>query len=584
MTENNMTIRIAGAAGQGMESTGAGFAKALVRGGLHIHVLQDFMSRIRGGHNFSQIRVANHAIFSHSRDVQLLLAFNEEAISLNKSAVVPGGGIIYDAALTVNAGELAAAGMRPMPMPLIKMAKEIGGDEVMQNTAAVGATAGITGYPFDRIAEVIAQNFRRKGEQVVNSNLKVAQAAFDYAQEKFASAFDWKIIPLSGSPRMLLNGNQAIALGAIAGGVKFMSAYPMTPATTIIEYLTAKANRFGIVTKQTEDELAAILMAIGAANGGVRAMTATSGGGFSLMVEALGLAGITETPLVVVLAQRTGPSTGMPTRTEQADLEFAIHASQGEFPRVVLAPGSIEQCFEAGWRAFNLAEQYQLPVIIMTDLMQAFAQRTTDVEAFDLAQIPIERGALIGAEEAATVTDYRRHEITESGISPRLIPGMAKATVFTTSDEHSEHGYIIEDAEPRIKMMEKRMRKLGLVVQEMRDPLLHGPKHASLTLVGWGSTYGAIREATDMLNADGVSANSLHFSDIWPFPADRVSAILEDCRYLVDVEGNYSGQFASILRSQTGRKVDHKILRYDGRPLAPEDIVERVKNEVMAHV
>jgi len=584
MITNDMSIRIGGAAGQGMESTGAGFARALARGGLHVHVLQDFMSRIRGGHNFSQIRVSDRPIYSHSRDVQLLLAFNEQTISLHKHSVVPGGGIIYDAAFPVNAAELTALGVKPLPMPLIKMAKDIGGDEVMQNTAAVGATAGMTGYPFDRIAAVIAQNFRRKGEQVVTSNLKVAQAAFEYAQQNFASAFQYKIEPVSDSERMIINGNQAIALGAIAGGVKFISAYPMTPATSIIEYLTAKANRFGIVTKQTEDELAAILMAIGAATAGVRAMTATSGGGFSLMVEALGLAGITETPLVIVLAQRTGPSTGMPTRTEQGDLQFAIHASQGEFPRVVLAPGTIEQCFEAGWRAFNLAEVYQLPVIIMTDLMQAFAQRTADPDVFDPATVPIDRGALIGPEEAAEITDYKRHAVTESGISPRLIPGMSKATVFTTSDEHSEHGYIIEDAQSRIRMMEKRMRKLDRVVQDMRDPILYGPKGAGLTLIGWGSTYGAIREATDMLNADGVSANALHFSDIWPFPADRVSAILDGCHYLVDVEGNYTGQFASILRAQTGRKVDHMILRYDGRPLAPEDIVERVKKEVTAHV
>jgi 2-oxoglutarate ferredoxin oxidoreductase subunit alpha len=383
---------------------------------------------------------------------------------------------------------------------------------------------------------------------------------------------------------MMLNGNQAIALGAIAAGCKFISAYPMTPATSIIEYMTSKANRFGILTKQVEDEIAAILMAIGAANAGVRAMTATSGGGFSLMVEALGMAGITETPLVVVLSQRTGPSTGMPTRTEQGDLQFALHASQGEFPRIVLAPGSIEQCFEAGWRAFNLAERYQLPVIVLTDLFQAFAQRTVESSDIDLGAVHIDRGALISEEEAAELTDYKRHAFTESGISPRLIPGTSKMTVFTTSDEHSERGYIVEDAESRVKMMEKRMRKLDLAVQEMRDPLLYGPPTADLTLLGWGSTYGALREAVDTLNAGGVSVNMLHFSDIWPFPAERVSTLLDNCRYLVDVESNFTGQLASLLREQTGRKVDHKILRYDGRPLSPEDIVERVKNEVMAHV
>ena len=581
---NDMSIRIGGEAGQGMESTAAGFAKALSRSGLHVHLLQDFMSRIRGGHNFSQVRVSAKPIYAHSKHIQILLAFNEETIELNKKDLVPGGAIIYDETFAVNADDLRAAGFKPIALPLEKLAKELGGDKLMQNTAAVAATAGITGFPYERIAEVITQNFRRKGDEVVNGNLKVAQAAYDLAVKDHGHDFGWKIKPVEHGARMMLHGNQAIALGAIAGGVKFISAYPMTPGTTIIEYLTAKSSRFGIVTKQVEDETAAILMAIGAANAGVRAMTATSGGGFSLMVEALGMAGITETPLVVVLAQRTGPSTGMPTRTEQADLQFALHASQGEFPRIVLAPGSIEQCFEAGWRAFNLAEKYQCPVLILTDLYQAFAQRTVESESFDLAKTSIDRGALLSPDEAAQMTDYARHAFTESGISPRLIPGTSKLPVFTTSDEHSERGYIVESAEDRIKMMEKRMRKMDVAVEDMRDPELYGPAGAGLTLVGWGSTYGALREATDTLNKDGIGVNMLHFADIWPFPADRVSAILEKCTRLVAVEGNFSGQFASLLREQTGRKVEHKILRYDGRPLAPEDIVERVKSEVLAHV
>lgn len=581
---NDLSIRIGGEAGQGMESTAAGFAKALARGGLHVHLLQDFMSRIRGGHNYSQVRVAAEPLYGHSRHIQILLAFNAETVELHKHELDKGGAVIYDSAFAVNADELRSLGVKPMPMPLAHMARDLGGDKLMQNTAAVAATAGITGYPYERIAEVITENFRRKGDAVVNGNLKVAQAAYEAAAKDYAGDFAWKLHPIGGGPRMLLNGNQAIALGAIAGGCKFISAYPMTPATSIIEYMTAKANRFGILTKQVEDEIAAILLAIGAANAGVRAMTATSGGGFSLMVESLGLAGITETPLVVVLAQRTGPSTGMPTRTEQGDLQFALHASQGEFPRVVLAPGSIEQCFEAGWRAFNLAEKYQLPVIILTDLTQAFAMRTVEPSALALDDVQIERGELLSAEDAARLTDYKRHAITASGISPRLPPGISTHPVFTTSDEHSERGYIIEKADERIAMMEKRMRKLIPAEREMREPLQYGPAGAALTLIGWGSTLGALREATDRLNRDGVSANMLHFADIWPFPAERVGAILAGRRYLVAVEGNYTGQFAALLREQTGRQVDHSIRRYDGRALCADDIVERVKNEVKAHV
>jgi len=581
---NNLSMRVGGEAGQGMESTAAGFAKALTRGGLHVHLLQDFMSRIRGGHNYSQVRASATPLYGHSKHIQILLAFNAETVELHKHDLDRGGAVIYDSAFQVNADELRAMGLKPMAMPLEQMAKDLGGDKLMQNTAAVAATAGITGYPYDSIAEVITQNFRRKGDAVVNGNLKVARAAYDLAVKDFADGFAWKLSPIGGASHMLLNGNQAIALGAIAGGCKFISAYPMTPGTSIIEYMTAKANRFGILTKQVEDEIAALLMAIGAANAGVRAMTTTSGGGFSLMVESLGLAGITETPVVIVLAQRTGPSTGMPTRTEQGDLQFALHASQGEFPRVVLAPGSIEQCFEAGWRAFNLAEKYQLPVIILTDLTQAFAQRTVDPAALSLDSVHIERGDMVSADSAAALTDYKRHAITESGISPRLLPGTSKLPVFTTSDEHSERGYIVESAEDRIAMMEKRMRKMVLAEQEMREPTQLGPKDAAITLLGWGGTLGALREATERLNKEGVSANLVHFSDIWPFPADRVSAILEGKRYVVAVEGNYTGQFAALLREQTGRKVDHSIRRYDGRPLSADDIVERVKSEVKDHV
>jgi 2-oxoglutarate ferredoxin oxidoreductase subunit alpha len=420
---------------------------------------------------------------------------------------------------------------------------------------------------------------------VVTSNLNVARAAYDYAAQNFGASFPWKLHPIPGGPRMVINGNQAIALGAIAGGVKFMSAYPMTPASSIIEYLSAQANRFGILTKQTEDELAAILQAIGAAHAGVRAMTATSGGGFCLMVEALGLAGMTETPVVIVLAQRGGPSTGLPTRTEQSDLEFVLHASHGEFPRIVLAPGTIEQCFAAGWRAFNLAEKYQTPVIIMTDLMQAFSQRTVEPSSFDLSAVHIDRGLLLGEQDLNALSgEYLRHRITPSGISPRATPGHPKAVYITTGDEHTEAGFITEDIAIRNAQMEKRMRKLAAAVNEIADPAIYGHVGASLTLLGWGSTYGAIREATDRLNAEGISTNFIHFFEIWPLPVERVSAILENCSYVVDIEVNYTGQLANVLREYTGFNVHKRILKYDGRPFSPEEIVSRVKNEVMAHV
>ena len=581
-----MTIKIGGEAGQGVESSGGGFVKALSRGGVHVFGNSDYMSRIRGGYNFYQIRGSSSPVFCHTEQVHLVLAFNAEAVQAHKEEIVKGGAIIYNEAIQVDAETFRARGIQLFPMPLVKLAYESGADRIMANTAAIGAAVGVTEYDFERIAQVIAQNFKRKGEKVVSDNLKLAKQAHDIAKEKYAKLFKFKLSPIPDQPkRMIIYGNQAICLGAIGGGCRFISGYPMTPASTVLEFLSAKANQFGIVTKQTEDEISAILMAIGASHAGARAMTATSGGGFSLMVEALGMAGSTETPLVIVEAQRCGPSTGLPTRTEQGDLEFVLHASQGEFPRIILAPGTLEQCFEAGWRAFNLAEKYQCPVIILTDLYQSAAVRAVDKNAFDFSKITIERGALL--DEAALdklTSPYKRHTITESGISPRAFPSHPNAVFMTTSDEHDENGHVIEDAETRIKMMEKRMRKLDLAVEEMRTPEVYGAAHAEITLIGWGSTYGALRETVDRLNEEGIKANMLFFMDIWPFPEERVTPLLKEAKHTLCVEGNFSGQLANIIRTYTGVAVDKRILKYDGRPFSSEEILSRVKEEVRLHV
>jgi len=586
LEKTDVTIKIGGEAGQGVESSSAGFVKALSRGGLYVFGNSDYMSRIRGGYNFYQIRAGNAPFYCHSDDLHLLLAFHGEAITQHKDEIVKGGAIIYDEELEIDTGSLTARGIQLFPLPLVKLAYESGANRIMANTAAIGAAVGVTEYEFERIEEVISQNFKRKGDKVVEMNVKIAREAYTLAKDKYAKDFKFKLSPIADQPkRMIIHGNHAICLGAIGGGCRFISGYPMTPATTIIEFLSEKGNQFGIVTKQTEDEISAILMAIGANHAGVRAMTATSGGGFSLMVEALGMAGATETPLVVVNAQRAGPSTGLPTRTEQADLEFVLRASQGEFPRIILAPGTIEQCFEAGWRAFNLAEKYQCPVIILTDLYQSATVRTIEKEAFDYSKITIERGALLSEEALDKLTaPYERHAITDSGISPRALPSHPKAVFMTTSDEHDEQGHPIEDAETRNKMMEKRMRKLELAVEEMRTPEVYGSKEAEITLIGWGSTYGALREAVDRLQEEGTDANFIHFVDIWPFPEERVTPLLKEAKYTVCVEGNYTGQLANIIRTYTGINVDKRLLRYDGRPFSAGYILSKIKDEVRLHV
>jgi 2-oxoglutarate ferredoxin oxidoreductase subunit alpha len=374
---------------------------------------------------------------------------------------------------------------------------------------------------------------------------------------------------------MLLTGNEAIALGAIAAGCRFMSAYPMTPASSIMEYLAAHGDDFGIVVVQAEDEIAAINMITGAGYTGTRSMTATSGGGFSLMVEGLGLAGITETPIVVVNAQRPGPAIGLPTRTEQCDMEFMLYASHGEFPRAVLAPATIEECFYLTVKAFNLADKYQIPVMILTD--QHLASSYTTVEKFDLDRVNIDRGLLFSDNESGI--EYKRHRITESGISPRAFPGRKNMLVITDSDEHDESGHLIEDAETRTLMMQKRMRKLTGLRLDISPPKTKGEKNADILLIGWGSTAGAIEEAAELLRKEEFNVGSLHFSELMPFPAEAAIEALDNAGASYVIENNATGQLAHLIRAETGRQVSGKVLKYDGRPFSPAYIVAAVKKE-----
>jgi 2-oxoglutarate ferredoxin oxidoreductase subunit alpha len=573
-TINDMTFKIAGAAGQGVASSGEGFSQALALGGLHVFGLPAYESRIRGGMNFYQVRVHEQPLYCHEEAVHILLPLNEEALQVYQDEVIKGGGVIYDQDLKVDGKTIAKRGRKAMPVPLQEIAKEHG-ERVMANTAALGAAAGVAGYAYERLADVIRKNFARKGGEVVAANLRVARAAYLYAQERYGADFEWKLEQVADAPRrMVMTGNKALALGALAGGCRFISAYPMTPATSIIEWMARHEKDFGVVTKHAEDEIAAVCMAIGANFVGARAMTATSGGGFSLMSEALGLAGMNELPLVVIEAQRGGPSTGLPTRTEQSDLLFVLHASQGEFPRLVLAPGTIEEYFESGWRAFNLAEKYQTPVIVLSDELLAAALRTVEVEAIDFDKVVIDRGKLLSAKDLDALTEpYKRHLFVEDGISPRAVPGHEKAIYATASDEHDEFGHITEEQDNRRRMMQKRMQKEETARQEIEPPTCYGPEEAPIILLGWGSTYGVLREVVDRL--DG-GARMVHFHDLWPFPREAAAEALKGGT-LVSVENNYTGQFKRLLQSETCIRVDHAILRYDGRPFSPQTVLDGLK-------
>ena len=582
---NDITIRLAGEAGQGVESGGEGLARALSHGGLWLHTYSEYMSRIRGGLNFFQIRVSERPLWTHTEDTHLLIAFSPEAVNEYGPQIAAGGALLCDEGLKFDRDTMARRGVRLYALPLAKVAQDIGGGKIMLNTCALGAGAGITEYPFEFVADVIRKNFSRKGDAVVQSNLKVASEGYRLGRERYAEAFEWKIAPLDSRPeRLLVHGNQAFAMGAVAAGCRFMSGYPMTPASSILEFMAAHQNAYDIVVKQTEDEIAAICFAIGAAHTGARAMTATSGGGFSLMVEALGLAGMAEIPLVIVEAQRPGPSTGMPTKTEQGDLLFALFAGQGEFPRIVLTPGTHEQCFHTAVRAFNLAEKWQCPVIVMTEFYLTTAMRSLAPADLPIERAVIDRGELLTSQQLDALGEpYLRYRDTPSGISPRALPGHPKGVYQACSDEHDEYGHFEdEDAANRLRMAGKRLRKFRNIVEDLTGPEIYGPEGAEVTLMGWGSTYGAMREAVDRLNQAGTKANLLHFVDVWPFPETKAAPLIEAARTLIAVEGNQTGQFAHLVRATTGRRADHLVLRWDGRPLSADYIVAHLK-EAKAH-
>lgn len=571
----DFNIMVGGEAGQGVQSVGAILAGAFARGGLHVFADQDYESRVRGGHNFFRIRTGDKRVKALSGELDMLVALNEETVDIHRREVKKSGVIIFDE----EQAKVKARGDGYFNVPLVKLSESTVQNRLMANAVAVGAVLGLVGYRFDILAGILAGEFGRHGEKIVKDNVAAARAGYDFAREHGEKLAVPPIRPKSGRRHhLLLNGNEALALGAMAGGCKFIAGYPMTPASPILEYMADKGRQYGVVAVHVEDEIAGMNMAVGAGYTGVRAMVATSGGGFALMVEALALAGMTETPVVAVLGQRPGPATGLPTRTEQGELWFVLHAGHGEFPRAVLAPASAEEAFHATIKAFNLAERYQTPVIILTDHHLATSYVTVD--RFNLQRVEIDRGELLSDEEVGKLTDYKRHLVTKSGISPRALPGQGKALVVTDSDEHDEAGHMIEDAATRKQQVEKRLRKRNGLGSEIIKPEIHLASGAELTLIGWGSTGGAIQEAATLLKNDGTAVNTLHFSQLWPFPAEEVSAVLDNGARSVVIEGNATAQLAQLIRRETGHTVDATILKYDGRPFSPAEIVGRLRKEV----
>ena len=547
-------ILVGGAAGQGIDTTVSILEKLLKKSGYYVFTIRDFMSRIRGGHNFCVIRFGNEVITSHSDQLDGIIALNDESITEHKSNLKQDGFILCDS-------KLSTSDSQAIKLPMDDIAKELGNIRA-SGSVAIGAILQLFGETLDNVEDVMKSSIK---EQYLKVNLTAVKKGYESVETKYLkNQGDF-------SQYLLLSGNTALALGAIAAGLKFYTAYPMSPSTSIMEYLASVSLESDIVVEQAEDEIAAINMAIGASYAGARAMTGTSGGGFSLMVEALGLSGIAEIPLVVVNVQRPGPATGLPTRTEQSDLKFMISASHGEFPRMVIAIRNHTDAFYQTIRAFHLSEKYQIPVILLSD--QYLGDTTATVEPFDLNNIQVQEPANASDIE----DDYLRYRFTADGISPRLIPGKSNHFVTADSDEHCERGWIVEEANKRVKMFDKRMKKIQHLMTELEEPELIGHPECETLLVGWGSTYGPIAEAVRTLNQNKENKYSaLVFGDVYPLPTSKLLSIAPTVKHLINIEQNGTGQLAGLIRETTGISCTSSILKYDGRQLSGEYIVQEL--------
>ena len=552
-------ILIGGEAGQGLQTTAKILGKTLFKEGFHIFSSKDYMSRVRGGHNFIKIRISDQEIHGPADKVDLLVALNEETKNIHQDKLKD------DALIIAGGGDEKKE--RLIKLPAQKIAKEV--NEKALNIIFVGAVLKVLGLETTICQQVINDSFGK--ESIVEDNITLLKKGFELMTADKSVDVD-----LEKREEIYLDGNTALGLGAVAGGLKFYAAYPMSPSTSIMNYIAKHQEKTKVVIEQAEDEIAAINMALGGSYGGVRSMTATSGGGFSLMTEALGLAGITETPLVIANVQRPGPATGLPTRTEQGDLQFVINASQGEFPLMVIAPREAEDAFYQAARALNLADKYQIPVIILSD--QFLADSSKNLPEFDYDKITVDKSL---ADVSAD--DYKRYEITANGISPRIYPGQVKdQVVLVDSDEHDEYGHIIEDAATRKEMVDKRDRKIEKLKEEdLLEPEYLGDSEIDYLLVAFGSTSGPLTEAISLLKQDDIKAGALLFNDVWPLPAEKLKKWDEKDVTMITVENNATAQLARLIQGEKLIKISDSILKYDGRPFSGQEIYHSFKEEVM---
>ena len=573
----DLALSIGGAAGQGIATPGNILARIAVRRGLHFNAYNAYQSIIRGGHIFLTIRVSDRPVHTHGDKIDLLVCLNQDTMDRHLRVMGSGTRVVFNSD-TIKAGD-AGDGVQLCPLPVSDLT-ENNRNKLIQNTVALGAMTSLLGLDFAVLEDGLTLALQRKGQAVVDENLGVARNGFEYARDRFepfASA-----MPTGPKPLAVWSGNEALAMGGAAAGVKFYCAYPMSPATGVLHWMAKNGRELGIMVRQVEDEIAVANMTIGAAYTGCRAMCATSGGGFALMTEAIGSAAMMEIPVVFINVQRAGPSTGVPTKTEQGDLWQVLGASQGDFERFIVAPRNALDAFNTIPELFNLCEKYQCPGIVLSDLLISEGTFSVDPDEIDMGP-KIDRGELI--TEPSTTNGYKRFLDTETGISPRALPGLEGYVHIVATDEQDEDGRLISDEftnpHKRRQMVEKRARKFGQAAGLITAPQLEGPPEADVTLIGFGSTWAPITEAVELLRQAGITVNHLNVKWIVPLHAGVIVDILSRSKRTIVVENNYSGQFYRYLRSETGLDVDGHIRKFDGEPFMPHHIADGVQ-EIIA--
>jgi len=573
---NSIEVMFGGQAGDGSLTTGDLIAGVFKRMGLEVYTYKDFPSRIRGGHTNYVIRASDHRDYGMADAVDALVAFDLEAVEAHIEEMRPGGFVVFDNSSETIPDEMRRADITWYEVPLAKIAKEQLGLELVRNTISLGVLGALIGMDPEIIRRDVRGVYQRKGDKVVDLNMRAIESGEEYVRENFADRpTGYGLVAGDDGDRLIMMGNDAIGYGAIVAGCRFMAGYPITPATDVLEWMSKQLPKVGGVVVQAEDELAAITMTLGAAFTGVRAMTATSGPGQALMTEAIGLAGVLEIPVVVGECARAGPSTGMPTKTEQSNLNHLIYSGHGEIPRVVLAPGTVRESFEIAVTAFNLAEKYQVPVFVLSE--QALCQCKATLAPFDLDKVKIDRGKLIDSGEVV-FGEYKRFAFTEDGVSPRVIPGVPGGMHLAPGSEHNDAGVITENARNRSRMMEKRMGKLESMRDDLPKAVLHGIADADIGIIGYGSNRGPIAEAVQRLATAGILTRFLQLRTLWPFPEDDIREFVRGAQHVFVVENNYTGQLERLIRAVVG-PLDalHGVRKYDGQAFRPIEIIEPIR-------